>query len=243
MTETCLAGRRCACYDHQNQHSALIRHPGICPDCIRVGERAAAQLVLDYRDLAGLLAASISQNLTGMPGGSSEGSVPIRVDVEALQRAIWWVTTAWAEVLADLDRLAGLSKRTRDGYAVQWACGILAPRVATLADLGDMEMADYPLTTEDAAIRHRSVALTIVSGAQAVLDLTWLHDRARGMLGLTEITRRLHGYCANPRCGRPNLQQRNGSDTVNCGTCGTGETREDYDRRINVLLISVKGSK
>jgi hypothetical protein len=63
------------------------------------------------------------------------------------------------------------------------------------------------------------------------------------MLGLTEPIKRLPGYCANPRCGRTNLQQRNGSDTVHCGSCAHAEPRHDYDRRINVLLLAAKGSK
>lgn len=228
----CTAGRRCADYNPRTQQAALTEG-NLCPDCTRVGERATNQLTLDYRDLAQHIAPSGAQRLDGQPAGSFGHPMPIRGDIEALQRAIWWVTTTWAEILADQHHLAGLSKRTRDGWAVQWACGILAPRMNQLANLGPQQLADYPLTDLDDAIRYRSIALVTVTGAQAVLDLTWLHRRSAAMLGLTRLVRDLPGYC--PQCQRADLHQDNGSDTVYCATCAHTETRDDYERRVDLL--------
>lgn len=232
---TCAAGERCRDYDHTRDQPAWTWDAPLCAECLRAGERAVQQLVYDYRDLEQHLPRLPSQRLDGQPGHSSEHPTPLREDVDALQRAIWWVAVTWAEILADRHRLGGLSKRVRDGWAVVWAARIIGPRVHDLACVGTQELSDYPLTTEDGAIRHRSVALAYIGGAQAVLDLTWLHERARSVLGLTRLVRRLPGTCANPRCERPALEQENGSEKVSCGHCGNTETRDDYERRHNLF--------
>jgi hypothetical protein len=236
MTDVCLADRRCRNYNFQHQRAAEVAETALCPDCLFAGEQAAAQLVLDYRDLARYLPKFPTQAMDGQPGGSGEAPIPIRVNIEALQRAIWWVTTAWAEVLADLEHLSHLSKRVRDGWAVNWACGILEPRVHKLALLGPQQLADYPLCADEDAVRHRSVVLAEITGAQGILDLMWLHDRARSWLGLTKRVKHLPGRCQQKHCARDELQQVEGSDTVYCNRCGHTMPYDDYERYGNAFL-------
>ncbi len=112
MTEPCVADVLC--------RSRWGGEPGeatttpLCDPCIAAGQRAAGQLVLDYRELDEHLPRYPTQAGDGQPGGSSGLPVPIRLDVEALQRTIWWVTSHWAEVVADREQVTGLSKRVRD---------------------------------------------------------------------------------------------------------------------------------
>lgn len=234
MSDLCLAGERCRDYDYTRKQPSEVWDTPLCAEDLRAGERAATQLVYDYRDLEQHIAPSVGQRLDGQPGHSPEAPIPIRTDIEALQRAIWWVTATWAEILADRAQLSPLSKRVRDGWSVQWSCGILAPRIGSLAVIEEQQLPDYPLTNDDSLpTRFRSLALVTVSGAQGVLDLMWLHDRARSMLGLTKLTRKLPGHC---RCGRADLRQDNGTDTVYCGGCGATQTRDDYERYGNVFL-------
>lgn len=222
----CSAGQR----DDQPALSPL------CPACLNSSTAAIPQLVYDYRDLEQQLPRHPTQRLDGQPGRSADTPAPLRVDVEALQRTIWWTTTTWAEILTDNQRLSTPSwhKRTRNGWAVQWACGVIAPRTTTLAALPAQILADYPI--DHGATRHKQIALSNVDGAQGLLDLAWLHERARSMLGLTRLTRQLPGHCQTRRCGRE-LYQENGSDTVHC-SAGHTMTRDDYEAYGNVFLRS-----
>jgi len=225
---TCIAARA----------TCLQTQEPLCRRCMTRAAAAIPRLVYDYRDPEQQLFTYPSQRLDGQPGRSAETPIPLRTDVEALQRSIWWVTTTWAEVLCDHHHLEPPDwlKRTRNGWATQWACGLIAPRTATLMQFAPQQLADYPIDGQGQAVRHQQVSLLEISGARGLLDMAWLHDRARSMLGLTELVRRLPGYCR--KCSRPELYQDNGSDTVYCGACQYKMTRDDYERYGNVFLRS-----
>lgn len=235
MTEPCVAD--ILCRGRRGDDPAEATTTPLCEACITAGQRAAGQLVLDYRELADQLPRYPTQAGDGQPTGSSTGlPVPIRLDVEALQRTIWWVTTTWAEVVADREQLTGLSKRTRDAWAVAWACRMLSPRIPTLARVPVQQLADYPLADLDAAIRHRSLVLADVTGARGVLDLIWLHNRARSWLGLTERIKHLPGRCQQRWCGRDELRQTEGTDDVWCDHCGHSIPYSHYEAYGNAFL-------
>lgn len=227
MSVLCVAGDRCTGYDRREKLAAPVTAgEDLCTGCLASGGRAADQLVRDYRDLEQLLPPSLGQWSDGQPGAGEGAPIPLRLGPEALQRAIWWTTTAWAEVLIDRFLLTPMPTQVRPGYAVAWACRILKPRIGLLAELGPVEMWSYG-DTEGASL---------VMGAEGVVDLAHLHRRALGMLGLGVDVRRLPGYCQARGCGKPDLRQDNGSDTVYCGWCGHRITRGDYERYGNVFL-------
>ncbi len=235
MTEPCAADRLCR--GRSRGTPGCAETGPLCQPCLAAGHRAAGQLHLDYLELDEYLPRFPSQALDGQPGGSGVApAIPIRVDVEALQRTIWWVTTTWAEILAEREQLAPLSKRTRPTWAVAWATRIITPRISALAMVGPQELADYPLSDLDEAIRHRQVVLTELDGARAVLDLIQLHDHARSWLGLTERIKHLPGRCQQKHCSRDELRQAEGSDTVYCDHCGHRMPYSDYERYGNVFL-------
>lgn len=226
---------RGGCLSHDPAgNPGTAEHTPLCDADLSHAEAGIALLVHDYRDLAQLIPPAIRGWHDGQPGRGGEAPIPLRLDVEALQREIWWLATAWAEVLADRHRLAPAPRPVRDGFAVGWAVTILRPRVENLARIGVVQMVDYPRPDEDTT-RFRAVTLTYVPGAQGVLDLSRAHQRARSMLGLTEPTYELPGKCRNRGCGRPALRVKNGGDTVWCDYCGASMTRDDYDRYGNLF--------
>jgi len=214
----------------------------LCDSHLAAASASVPLLVHDYRDLEQLLPKPIGQRLdeyhTFRPrsGPPSEASVPIQLNIEALQAEIWWLATVWAEVLADVQRLADPPMHVRRGHAVQWAVQLIAPRCEVLARIGEVELVTYPHADPEVAVRFRSVELIKIKGAQGLLDLASCHQRARSMLGLTEPTYVLPGRCQSRACGRAELRVKDGSDSVWCDHCRAVMTRDDYDRMGNLFL-------
>jgi hypothetical protein len=229
----CLADTRCRNYDRHTQQPAQAEHTPLCRTCLNTATADINLLAYDWRDLEQLLPKTTNPWGDGQPGHTAEAPIPLRLDVEALQREIWWLTTAWAEVVADRHRLADQPRRVRDGPAVVASVRILAPRVENLARIPAVQMADYPCPDDDTT-RLGPVTITYVPGAQGVLDLASTHQRARSVLGLTEPVYELPGYCQ--ACSRPALRVKNGSDTVWCDHCNAVTTRDDYDQYGNLFL-------
>lgn len=232
----CLAGRHCRRYDPRTQTAAVASETRpLCDMCLTSAARDIGLLPYDWRDLEQLIPRSLGQWGDGQPGHGSEAPIPLNVHVEALQAEIWWLATTWAEVIGDVQHLAAPPARHRNGGAVGAAVAVLVPRVEALARVGPVELADYPYPDESTT-RYRTLELTYLTGAQGVLDLGYVHQRARGVLGLTRDTRRLPGHCQAAGCGRAELQQENGSETVCCGWCGATQTREQYEAYGNLFL-------
>lgn len=238
MTD-CIAGEHCR--SGTSPHDRATNQPGpvgstpLCDPDLDHATRSVALLVHDYRDLEQLLPKPLSQLSDGQPGHSGDAPIPLRLDVEALQRRIWKLSTTWAEILTERQRLSDPPVGCRDGFAVAWAVGILAPRCDSLARLPSVQMVNYPHSDDDTT-RYGPIALTYVSGAAGLLHLSRAHQHARAVLGLTEPVYALPGHCQNRGCGRPELRVKDGSDTVWCDRCGAQMTRDDYDRYGNLFL-------
>jgi hypothetical protein len=106
MTAPCLADTRCRNYDRHTQQPAQAEHTPLCRTCLNTATADINLLAYDWRDLEQLLPKTTNPWGDGQPGHTAEAPIPLRLDVEALQREIWWLTTAWAEVIADRHRLA-----------------------------------------------------------------------------------------------------------------------------------------
>jgi hypothetical protein len=219
-------------------------HRVVCDAHLLAAERACTQLVADYRDLEQMLAPSLGVWGDGQVLASGNwGERAVLVEwVQALQRDIWWVATTWAEVLADVCSLSWTLGRVREGHAVASATRVIAPRVSSLAMLPPVDVCTYP--HQDRCEAHERVRcascvafVSVRSGGQAVSDLLMLRERARRALGLTTQVRALPGSCQRRGCGRRELRQDNGSDTVYCAACNHRMTRDDYERYANVFLV------
>ena len=225
-TGTCMAGvpdekgrGGCRWYD------PLTKKPypagPLCDGCLEPAESDIRKLVWDYRDLEQHLPPSLGAWGDGQPKGKSQ-PLPLNEHVMSLQRDIWWLATAWEDVLRDVDRLSMVgdwSKRRRDGLAVQQAMVIIEPRVRLLARLGPCEMWAYP--------GHEGA--TEVEGWQGVLDLAKLHQRARAALGLTQEQPELLLAVLCRGCDRRSTLTRvSGSDEVVCSKCSERYSGREY---------------
>lgn len=250
----CAASERCRDFDHTRGLPALLGDPStpLCPDCLMVAERDVRNLPYDYIDLEQMLPQPISRPLDTQSGygGSRDLPVPLRVHVDELQRAIWWVTTCWAEVLGEHQRLSDPPwlgrqtdrdprRRVRDGYAVKWAVGIITPRVRDLARLPAVDLADYPLVDPAEAIQHHGTEIATLSGAQGLIHMTRLHARVRSMLGITRRITRVPGRCG---CGLDGNYLYRGEPhyerdpcPVYCGACPNQWTTEEYEQYVGLM--------
>lgn len=236
---TCAAADRCRNYDHQHKRAAILDNPRVplCPDCLAVAERDVRQLVYDYLDLEQHLPKPLGEWADGQPGGRREPPAPLRTAVEALQREIWHVTTTWAAEIRARDRLSEPPERgVRDGWAVQRAVEVLSPRLPLLASLEPTAV--FPTGVEDEP--------QDVPGWEAVLTLSWLHQRARSMLGRTRRTTQVPGRCSE--CGHDELfrdEPRYEQDPcpIYCGNCPTKWTYDQYERYVGLFVEHIKQAR
>lgn len=239
-TSRCAAGMRCRAYQYDVGPAQLYTSVPLCDSCVAYAQTTIRQLRHDWADLAQHIAR------TSRPGevisGSRDAPIPIRVDVEALQAEIVHVLTTWEMILRRHERLSPPPPgRVRPGYAVRRASDLLrlmAPIVATIPPTPVRPTG----ATDD---------IELVSGAQALLELPHLHDRAMHALGLTDITTDLPGRCTN--CGvaltdsrvdpRTALHRLNGNDTVMCRVCGNRTTYDDYTKYAEMFRNTWHGAR
>ncbi|WP_433078901.1 hypothetical protein ACQP1P_38655 [Dactylosporangium sp. CA-052675] len=215
----CMAGQHCKARD-ESGNPAEDMFP-LCFWCLEAAERDVRALVLDYRDLEQHIPRGSSARGDGMPHARQvDAALPIDEDAFDLQREIWWVVTAWEDVVreaAALPMVGDWAKRRRDGLAVVEAVRVLAPRLEVLCRVTEAEMWGYPGTA----------GATVVPGWQGVLDLAALHRRARGVLGLGRDDGELIVGVACPACGIRSKLRRS-VDGVSCGGCKTRLETADY---------------
>lgn len=226
--ERCAAGYRCREYDQAKKLAALVYDNPLCADCLRVAERDINTLVYDWIDLEQLQAPSLSQAMDTQPGTHDPNPMPLAAGPEALQAEIVHTLTTWEEIVRDYCHLSAPTE-TRPGPAVHRAVTVIAPRVAQLATIGPTTV--YPTGCEDTP--------TDMHGWQAVLHLSALHHRARGMLGRTRRTMTVPGTCSS--CNRDNLRRdepRHEGDPcpVYCPHCATTWTYDEYERYVMMMV-------
>lgn len=223
----CVAQERCRDYDPRNHVPGVAELP-LCEICLRVGERAVHLLVYDYVDLAQQMARSGAG--AEHVSGTMEASTPLDLGIEALQRAIWLLSTTWEQILREHQQLSDApTVGVRDGWAVQHAGRVISPRIRELVSLPAVTVMPYGPDGEPAE----------QSGAQALLAITRLHSRCRSALGLTRLTHELPGQCSG--CGLPALRRDDGTETVYCANCAAWWSWEDYrDYSATILAAQPK---
>lgn len=241
MSDLCAAGDRCLDFDRQEGRPGYAEDGPLCEGCLLAGERAVPALVLDYRDLEQQLPKPLSSWGDGQPGGSAESPSLLRLDVEAHQRAIWWVLMAWEDVLRDLENLSDPSPKVYahwsaappkqvQGVEVQRAAGILAVRVRRMARLEPFGFWAYP----------PAEGWVEVSGAEGVLDLVELHRQAQRMLGLTPARPELCDGVPCRDCDTKTLYRVAGSADVECLTCRLRLTEAEYKRWVGIVAAATQ---
>lgn len=192
---------------------------------------AIAALRFDWYDLEQQMARSGAQVLgvTGRPTPDG-GAVPVNLGVLALQEQIWWLATAWEEVVREAAGLSAVRGRGgRAGTQVVRATNVLATHLGVLLTLPAVAFCGYL----DLGDCERT-------GADGVADLVWTHRLARQMLGLTRRTKNMYGIC--PQCKRSELRadepERAGAAvTVYCGHCDHRMSENDYQEHLRSMMV------
>lgn len=208
MSGWCVYGDRCVIFDDAHRVAGFAERGDVCEACRDALARDVAALPADYVDLEQLIPVGSSSG-AGRVAGTAEAAVPIRLDVEALQREIRYecvrVEVA-VRLAADLSRRS--SAAMRDGRAVVLAVTVIAS--------------------------HVDVLLSKPIGRDALDGLRSLHVRARRKCGAGRSVTRLPGDCSG--CGASSLCRDDGSETVRCAGCGRRWTWDDYRRYVGLEL-------
>lgn len=207
----------------------LTTAEGLCGGCTTRTVRSIQGLPQDVIELTVLIGATGSAGLLDVAvARSRELPVPIRLGVEALRSDIDSEVHYWATVIGWSDPV-----QRQLPVRVHRAASFLADRVDTLLQLGPHERAAWTRDGEqlcDFRGGREAIALTGLEGA---LRLVELHQRVRRVAGRTKLVHRLTPAC--PWCDQRALVRHNGSDIVECESCGKQIEERHYDWFVRTL--------
>lgn len=233
---------------------------GLCVTCTTHVARAIEALPEGYVGLA--LALGKSGSADGeLVSSSRELPVPVRLEVEALQRELVDEVEVWAEAVAgvlDVRWDTQASRDSRAGRVLTRGCALLANHMPVLLALRDFEYlawvpgrlleqsvkcvgghwtAEGGICTEDhwKPVWQDGYREPVTrDGVSAALGLLALHHRVRKAVGIDRLVRRLREPC--PHCRVAGLTHADGADVVDCRQCGIRFTWDEYRRRTDPLL-------
>lgn len=145
--------------------------------------------------------------------GTPELPVPLRLDIEGLQRELVAEATRWAEPVSEAARLPWDTQNARDsrpGPLLQHACSLLADRLPVLLALRGVAQVVFD------EHHHRTVLER--DGVDGALRLLALSSRAGRVLAVDRRVYRLPEPC--PTCGVSAIEHADGADVVDCRDCG-----------------------
>lgn len=228
MDHRCRRGEYCA--DHEEIENKRLgrqveKPDGLCDACTRQVERTIAELPVDYVTLNTILGkgATVGGEPVRM---TKELPVPIRLHIEALQRAMVHEVDLWAGSVANALRVRRSPPGgVRPGWRLDRGCHLLAGSVATF-----LELRDEKHTVWEYGHRY-TVARDGLDGA---LTLLRLHHRARVFVGATKLVHQLPVPC--PRCEAMALEREDGSDLIECRECNKPYTWDEYEHLCLILV-------
>lgn len=206
---------------------------GLCRMDVTLAQRAVQQLPADYWELSVLLGKT-SRPLGTYAASSRDLSVPIRLNVEALQAAIVVELDIWAGPVAEASGMTYI-ETGRHSHHVRYASGWITGRWPLLLTLPVMDV--LRLDGRDERLSGRNPAVSSeedgVDGALRLLDL---HDQVTAVAGRTHRAERLWSPC--PRCQRLALERQEGGSHVDCGRCGHRMPLDQYEQLASVLAAA-----
>jgi hypothetical protein len=228
MDHRCRRGEHCA--DHEkvddNRIGRRIEKPdGFCDTCTRQIERTIVELPIDYVTLNTILGkgATVGGEPVRM---TKELPVPIRLHIEALQRAMVHEVDLWAASVAAARRIRwNPPGGVRPGWRLDRACTLLAASLDTFLGLRDEKHTVWEYGHRYAIARD---------GLDGALTMLRLHHRARVFLGATKLVHQLPVPC--PRCEAMALEREDGSDLIVCRDCNKPYTWDEYERLCLILV-------
>lgn len=244
-SQRCRRGTRCADATRQrvtaeDGSTSRVRLPawattpgGLCRMDTTLAYRAIQQLPADCAELSTLLAKT-SRPIGVYASSSRDLSVPIRLNVEALQAKIVVELDIWAAPVAEFSGFT-YTEIGRGGHRAHYASGWIVGRWPLLLQLPVMTVAR--LDGDDERLSGRNpVVLADEDGVDGALRLLRLHDQVTDIAGRTHRAERLWSPC--PQCQRVALERQEGADHVDCACCGHRMTLAEYERRASVLAVA-----
>lgn len=226
MSALCVMASGCVALDRASGLSAPAFTRALCEDCERVAHSDVSLLRYDYVDLSQLIARQDAPGDAKIARPKPRSTPPINLDVDALRSEI--ATTLW--IWEQPVRWAvGLPPRppagaTRDGWTVDHAVRVIAPRVQVLAALPEI----------GAYHDGRDQPMAWVDGLTGLTRLRDLHRRSRHHTGLLARNVALPGEC--PKCAAHALSRRDGTEAVTCGNCRGSWSYEEYSRYVMLVI-------
>ena len=169
-----------------------------------------------------LIAASVNRGEGAKVSGSRELPTPILLGIEALRAEIDFEVQFWAECLGQ-ETATAMRLRARVSRAVRW----IGHRIDPLLALGPQLRTTWTVEGEPAREVTGERHATETAGLAGALHLVALHGRVRVVAGRTKLVHRHFAACAH--CGQRALVRQDGSDQVECESCGNGFDEKHYD--------------
>jgi len=191
------------------------------------------QLALDVVELSMLIGA------TGAGGDEFVSStrdlpVPIRLGIEALRSDIDFELGFWSEIIADAQGVEWDVSQLALFVRTQKAAIFLAERVDAFVALGPQERSAWTREGEPMRDPWGDREVIEMSGLEGALRLSTLHHRVRQVSGRTKLVHRLTPAC--PWCDQTTLVRYNGTEHVECESCGKLIEEKYYNWFVAVLV-------
>lgn len=218
MSQLCLLAEQCERFDTIAKLPATTDGRNLCETCERHCAGDINALVYDYVDLSQLIAKrnTIVESDITRPRPRSTPPIDLRIDTLRSDIALALIVAEVA-VRRACQLPARPNRHVRDGFNVQQAVRVVAPRTDLLAGL-DTDDPDEP-------------------GTALLGRLRALHRTARRVTGVAELRIALPGIC--PKCQMHALSRRDGSETVTCGGCGFAWAWADYQRHVTLQVTQI----
>lgn len=221
MNSFCTFAEQCGSYDRVSHLPGFTEGHNLCDQCWAHSSGDVYALLFDYLDLSQLIARRDGHSDAKIARPKPASTPPIDLNVDTL-RSDMAVGLLGAEV--GLRRALAVPVRVnlhvREGFSVQQSVSFVGPRVDALAGMDEIPLGDAP-----------------TSGVEVLTYLRELHRRARRVAGLSDLTIALPGPC--PKCAVNALSRRDGSDTVNCGSCRHAWPWADYQKHVTLQVTEI----
>ena len=218
----------------------LTEAEGLCLPCVNRIGHTIGYLPADVVELTMLISAD-SAAAEEMVSSSRDLPVPIRLGVETLRAEIDFELQYWAEIVAAEVNMvwdAEKAERSRLAVRVQKAAGFLKLRVDTLVKLGPQERSAWDKDGQPIRDEWGDREVVECSGLDGALYLLDLHRRVYRVAGRTKLVHRLTPAC--PWCDQRTLVRHNGSDMVECESCGKQIDERHYNWFVIVTVAEEK---
>lgn len=211
------------------RRGALVSDGPLCPGCLLRLSKAVKAMSGDYERLA----AAIGESVAG--GGDKvhltrEAAIPINTATEALMSRIVETTTRAAEMVAAAMNMEPREWPANPSAALRLAVRMLEPTLPVLIAVEPqpaLVWSRIPYGDEGWEANGQPTELVDRSGLDMALELLEIGRLVGVQLGKSHLRHELPGPCsawdekAKRFCGAYTVGRDNGSDFVDCTTCGT----------------------